>query len=34
VAPIITSAPTRFSAERNAMEIPTPDIDCTSVCRW
>ena len=31
MAPISTSAPTVFSAERSVMEMPTPDMDCTSV---
>ena len=31
VQPISTSAPSRFSVERSVIEMPTPEMDCTSV---
>ena len=31
VAPISSSAPSMFNAERSVIEMPTPDMDCTSV---
>ena len=31
VAPMSTSPPTRFSAERRVIDKPTPEIDWTSV---